>query len=152
MLPWDALMHAFSIMGLGGFSTKDASLGHFDSLEIELVVIFFALLAGINFSTHFLALSKRSLRDYRFDVEAHYFLGFLAVSSACPGGLPVAGRGLRGFSDDVSLRGLSLRVAGHIAWLRDHRLRPVAVVRPVVDPVSSAALSPVPVRPAAASR
>ncbi len=81
MLPWDALMHAFSIMGLGGFSTKDASLGHFDSLEIELVVIFFALLAGINFSTHFLALSKRSLRDYRFDVEAHYFLGFLAVSS-----------------------------------------------------------------------
>ncbi|MGB4227273.1 MAG: potassium transporter TrkG, partial [Candidatus Dechloromonas phosphoritropha] len=38
MDPWDALMHAFSVMGLGGFSTKDASLGHFNSLEIELVV------------------------------------------------------------------------------------------------------------------
>jgi trk system potassium uptake protein TrkH len=62
MEPWDALMHAFSILGLGGFSTKDASLGHFDSLDIEMVVIFFALLAGINFSTHFLVLSKRSLR------------------------------------------------------------------------------------------
>ncbi|HAY26121.1 MAG TPA: potassium transporter Trk, partial [Candidatus Accumulibacter sp.] len=70
MAPWDALMHAFSIMGLGGFSSKDASLGHFDSLEIELVVIVFALLAGINYSTHFLALAKRSLRPYRFDVEA----------------------------------------------------------------------------------
>lgn len=81
MPPWDALLHAFSIMGLGGFSTKDASLGHFDSLQIELVVVFFALLAGINFSTHFLALSQRSLRFYRFDVEAHYFLGFLLVSS-----------------------------------------------------------------------
>ncbi|MBP6708579.1 MAG: TrkH family potassium uptake protein [Candidatus Accumulibacter sp.] len=80
MAPWDAMMHAFSIMGLGGFSTKDASLGHFDSLQIELVVIFFALLAGINYSTHFLALSGRSLRVYRFDVEAHYFLGVLAVS------------------------------------------------------------------------
>ncbi|MEF8717353.1 MAG: potassium transporter TrkG [Candidatus Accumulibacter necessarius] len=80
MEPWDALMHAFSILGLGGFSTKDASLGHFDSLDIEMVVIFFALVAGINFSTHFLVLSKRSLRPYRFDVEAHYFLGFLALS------------------------------------------------------------------------
>jgi trk system potassium uptake protein TrkH len=80
MEPWDALMHAFSIMGLGGFSTKDASLGHFDSLDVEVVVIVFALLAGINFSTHFLVLSKRSLRAYLADVEAHYFLGVLAVS------------------------------------------------------------------------
>jgi len=78
---WDALMHAFSIMGLGGFSTKDASLGHFDSLQIELVVIFFALLAGINYSTHFIAFSRRSLRAYRFDIEAHYYLIVLALSS-----------------------------------------------------------------------
>ena len=77
---WDAMMHAFSIMGLGGFSSKDASLGHFDSLEIELVVILFALLAGISFSTHFLAFSQRSLRAYRVDIEAHYFLGTLALS------------------------------------------------------------------------
>ncbi len=81
MEPWDALMHAFSILGLGGFSTKDASLGHFNSLDIEMVVMFFALLAGINYSTHFLVLSKRSLHPYRFDIEARYFLGVLAVSS-----------------------------------------------------------------------
>ena len=77
---WDAMMHAFSVMGLGGFSSKDASLGHFVSLDIELVVIFFALLAGINFSTHFLAFSQRSLRAYLVDIEAHYFLGILALS------------------------------------------------------------------------
>jgi len=74
------MMHAFSVMGLGGFSSKDASVGHFDSLDIELVVVFFALLAGINFSTHFLAFSQRSLRAYLADVEAHYFLGILALS------------------------------------------------------------------------
>ena len=78
---WDALMHAFSIMGLGGFSSKDASLGHFDSLDIELVAIGFALLAGINYSTHFLVLSRRSLVPYWFDREAHYFLGVLAAST-----------------------------------------------------------------------
>ena len=66
MEPWDALMHAFSIMGLGGFSTKDASLGHFNSLEIEMVVVFFALLAGINYSTHFLVLSKRIVAPLPF--------------------------------------------------------------------------------------
>ncbi len=80
MEPWDAMMHAFSVMGLGGFSSKDASVGHFASLDIELVVIFFALLAGINFSTHFLAFSQRSLRAYLADIEAHYFLGILALS------------------------------------------------------------------------
>ena len=77
---WDAVMHAFSIMGLGGFSSKDASLGHFDSLPIELVAMGFALLAGINFATHFLALRGRSLRPYRSDIELPYYLGTLALS------------------------------------------------------------------------
>jgi trk system potassium uptake protein TrkH len=80
MAPWDALMHAFSVMGLGGFSTKDASLGHFDSLAIELTVMFFALLSGLNYATHFLALHGRSLNPYRNDPEAPYFLGLLAAS------------------------------------------------------------------------
>ena len=80
MASWDAVMHAFSIMGLGGFSSKDASLGHFNSLQIELVAIFFALLAGLNYGTHFLALSRRTLRAYANDLEARYFLGVLAIS------------------------------------------------------------------------
>jgi len=77
---WDALMHAFSIMGLGGFSTKDASLGHYNSVPIELIAMSFALLSGINFSTHFLALRNRSLRPYRHDHELPFYLGVLAVS------------------------------------------------------------------------
>jgi trk system potassium uptake protein TrkH len=80
MEPWDALMHAFSVMGLGGFSSKDASLGHFASLEIEITVMFFALLSGLNYATHFLALHGRSLKPYRNDAEAPYFLGVLAAS------------------------------------------------------------------------
>ena len=80
MEPWDALMHAFSVLGLGGFSSKDASLGHFNSIEIELAVMFFALLSGINYATHFMALHGRSLNPYRKDAEAPYFLGVLAAS------------------------------------------------------------------------
>lgn len=77
---WDALMHAFTTLGLGGFSTKDASLGHFASLEIELIVMLFALLSGLNYATHFLALHNRSLRPYRRDPEAPWFFGALAAS------------------------------------------------------------------------
>ncbi len=77
---WDAIMHAFSIMGLGGFSSKDASLGHFNSLSIELVAMGFALLSGINFATHFMALRSRSLGPYRHDAELPYYLGVLALS------------------------------------------------------------------------
>lgn len=77
---WDAVMHAFSVMGLGGFSTKDASLGHFNSVPIELVAMSFALLSGINYATHFLALHGRSLKPYLRDAEIPWYLSVLAVS------------------------------------------------------------------------
>lgn len=73
----DAVIHCFTTMGLGGFSSHDASFGHFDSLKIEAVAIFFMLLAGLNFSTHFLAWRRRSLSPYRVDPEARWFLVFV---------------------------------------------------------------------------
>ena len=71
----DALMHMFSTMGLGGFSSYDASYGHFNSLAIEVVAICFMLASGINFITHFSALRGRSLQPYRRDPEARLFIG-----------------------------------------------------------------------------
>ena len=76
----DALVHAFSVMGLGGFSSHDASFGYFDSVPMELIAMFFALLAGMNFATHFLALRQRSLTPYRLDPEIRWFLGVVLGS------------------------------------------------------------------------
>jgi trk system potassium uptake protein TrkH len=70
----DAIMHSFSTMGLGGFSSHDASFGFFDSPAIEAVCIFFMLITGMNFATHFMALSGRSFRPYIHDPEAKWFL------------------------------------------------------------------------------
>ena len=56
----DAVMHAFATMGLGGFSSHDASFGHFNSPQLEGIAIFFMLIAGINFSLHFLAMTRRT--------------------------------------------------------------------------------------------
>jgi trk system potassium uptake protein TrkH len=71
---FDAICHAFSTMGLGGFSTHDASYEYFNSPAIELVAIFFMLIAGMNFATHFLAWRRRSAAPYRADPEAGMFV------------------------------------------------------------------------------
>ena len=76
----DAIMHAFSTMSLGGFSSHDESFGYFNSPAIEAVAIFFMGVAGINFGTHFLAFRKRSLFPYWKDPEARVYVAVLAVS------------------------------------------------------------------------
>jgi trk system potassium uptake protein TrkH len=77
---FDAFMHMFSTMGLGGFSNYDASFGKFDSPLIEAVAILFMLIASINFGSHFLAFRRRSLMPYRRDPEAGLCMLILLVS------------------------------------------------------------------------
>ena len=76
----DALTHAFSVMGLGGFSSHDASFGYFNSVPMELIAEFFALLAGLNFASHFMALKQRSFSVYLHDPEVKWFL-FIVLGS-----------------------------------------------------------------------
>jgi trk system potassium uptake protein len=75
----DALMHGFTTMGLGGFSTHDASFAHWDSPAIEAVAIAFMLVAAINFATHFLAWRRLALTPYRRDPEAKAMISVLAL-------------------------------------------------------------------------
>ena len=77
---FDAVFHAFSTVSLGGFSSYDASVGHFDSPAIEVVLIGFMLLAAINFSRHFIAWQQKSLRTYLRDVEAGAMLQLIGVA------------------------------------------------------------------------
>lgn len=77
---FDAVMHAFTTLGLGGFSSHDASYGYWDSPAIEFVAIVFMLIAGINFATHFLAWRAKHLTAYRFDPEIGWFL-FIVLAS-----------------------------------------------------------------------
>jgi len=70
----DAVIHTGSIMGLGGFSSHDASFGFWDSPKIELVTMIFMTIAGMNFATHFLVWRQRSAAPYKFDPEARWYL------------------------------------------------------------------------------
>ena len=80
-LGWlDAICHAFAAMGLGGFSTRDASVGAFNDPQVEIVLIIFMVIAALNFGTHFIAFRSRSLKAYWGDVEARGVVTLLAVS------------------------------------------------------------------------
>ncbi|MDB5923755.1 MAG: trk system potassium uptake rane protein [Betaproteobacteria bacterium] len=76
----DALIHSFTTLSLGGFSSHDGSIAYFDSIAIELVAIVFMTLAGINFATHFRVWQARRLAAARVDTELPYYLLVLALS------------------------------------------------------------------------
>ncbi len=76
----DAICHAFSVMGLGGFSTHDASIGYFNSPAIEFVLIIFMLLAAMNFATHFLVWREKSVKPYLRDSEAVATVALISAS------------------------------------------------------------------------
>jgi trk system potassium uptake protein TrkH len=77
---FDAVCHAFSAMALGGFSTYDASVGHFKSGAIETVLMIFMTISAMNFARHFLAVHRFSLAPYRSDPEVRALLRVLATS------------------------------------------------------------------------
>ena len=60
MSVFDSLCHTFGTMATGGFSTWNASVGHFQSPTIELTIIAFMLLAGTNFNLYYLAITQKS--------------------------------------------------------------------------------------------
>lgn len=80
MTPFDAIGHSFSTVSTGGFSTHDASLGYFHSEVIESIAAVFMLAGGINFSVHFLALRKKTLKPYFTDIEVRAFLIFVVMA------------------------------------------------------------------------
>lgn len=83
---FDAICHAFSTVAIGGFSTYDGNLGHFDSRAINLVACVFMILAGLNFALHYLAVRSRRLsvlsmlRVYIQDHETRTYLWIIAVA------------------------------------------------------------------------
>ena len=78
---FDAIGHSFSTVAIGGFSTHDASMGFYNNGWIEMIAIIFMLLAGMNFSLHFIAFRYRSIKMYWHDEELRFYL-FLIVCTA----------------------------------------------------------------------
>jgi len=80
--PFEALCHAFSTLGTGGFSTRTASVAAFQSPAIELVLVVFMLLSGISFLEHYRLWIERKPRRVVRDVEVRSFAVIVAAATA----------------------------------------------------------------------
>jgi trk system potassium uptake protein TrkH len=78
---FDAICHAFTTMATGGFSTKNASIGFYNSPWLQWAVTFFMIVAGTNFALHFLALKRRNLSGYLRNAEFKFYLAIIFVAA-----------------------------------------------------------------------
>ncbi len=81
MSPFDAICHAFSVCATGGFSTKNLSIGGFDSLAVEIVTMVFLFLASIHFGSIYMAVMKRTLKPFKNPVFTFYVCALLVTST-----------------------------------------------------------------------
>ncbi len=78
---FEAVNHAFSTMGTGGFSTRNLSVASFASPLTDWVIIFLMLAAGINFTLYYYLFNGRWSLFYK-DRELRYYLATVAVAGA----------------------------------------------------------------------
>jgi len=80
---YDAVCHSFATLATGGFSTHTASVGHFDSMFIDLVVLVFMFLAGVNFTLHYQGLVLGRISSYwkneEFRLYSFFMLGAVFI-------------------------------------------------------------------------
>lgn len=72
---FDAVGHSFSTVAIGGFSTYDGSIGHFDSSAINMICVVFLLISAVNYPLHFAALRGKNVLTYWRDPEFKAFFG-----------------------------------------------------------------------------
>jgi trk system potassium uptake protein TrkH len=78
MNAFDAISHSLSTVSIGGFSTYNNSIGHFDNGLIETVCIIFMLLSALSFTLHYFAFYMKKPLKYLHDPELRFFISIMA--------------------------------------------------------------------------
>ena len=74
---FDALTITFSTMPTGGFSPHNLSIGAYNSLFVEYIIIFFMAMAGINFGLYYFLLWKRQPGHFFSNPEFRLYIALL---------------------------------------------------------------------------
>ncbi|MFI3318412.1 MAG: TrkH family potassium uptake protein [Rikenellaceae bacterium] len=78
---FDALTHAMSTSATSGFSTKNSSIAYFDSVPIEMIIIFGMMAAGTHFGLIYATVTGKHNNIFRSEVMRVY-VGLTVVASA----------------------------------------------------------------------
>ena len=76
---YDSIVHAMSIAGTGGFSVRNASLGAYGSVAIEVIATVFMFLFGVNLNIFYLILIGKFSTAIRSEELRVYVLLFVAA-------------------------------------------------------------------------
>ncbi len=87
---FDSLCHTFGTMATGGFSTRDASIGAYNSPYFEWVIIIFMYLAGVNFLLHFNVL-RGKWRQALLNREFLFYTGMILITTLFLSGILYTG-------------------------------------------------------------
>ena len=75
---FEAVNHSMTTMATGGFSTKNESIGYFESPLIQYTIIFFMALSATNFTLIYFGLKLRFRKIFQNE-EFRYYISFLAL-------------------------------------------------------------------------
>jgi trk system potassium uptake protein TrkH len=78
---YESLLTTFGTMPTGGFHSRNLSIGAYNNVYIESIIIFFMFMVGINFKLYYLAFWKRGIRRVFSDPEFRVYLSLLAVAT-----------------------------------------------------------------------
>ena len=77
---FDAVNHSFCTVSTGGFSTKNASIMHYDSLWIDMVITLFMIMSSLHFGGIYAVCAKRSLKPLTSSISRYYLTVTLLLS------------------------------------------------------------------------
>ena len=80
MGPFDAICHAMSVVSTGGFSTRNLSIGAFDSVAVDLITMFFMICGSVHFGILFMCFVMRSVRPLKNEIF-RCFMIMIAIAS-----------------------------------------------------------------------
>ncbi len=76
---FDSLCHTFGTLATGGFSTKNLSIGYYDSVAINIIITVFMMIAAINFTLHYQAM-QGNIRSYAYSSEFRLYICVFVIA------------------------------------------------------------------------
>ena len=87
---YDAVSHAATGVGTGGFSPYNNSISHFDSVAVEVAAMVAMFLGAVKFPLFFAAARRKDLRVFWRSSEFRFFVSVVAAATVFITGLNVA--------------------------------------------------------------
>lgn len=79
MTLYDACIHTFGTVGTGGFSNMNLSVGEYNNIYVEMIIVTFMFICGANFTLYYQMLKGNLAAPFK-DEEFRFYFGTVALA------------------------------------------------------------------------